>query len=111
MALDPVAEDGMRGRCWRMTTKLTTGSLSCAPDHHFRNPALLAWETWTFNLRLCGAHLKNGKEHLVDGSLEQQHILANWPLATEVKKDAFANRISKFAASPTIPLSPNGSSG
>ena len=69
MAVDPGAEEGMRGRCWKMTTKLTTGALSCAPDHHFRNPALLAWESWTSNLRLCSAHLKHGKEHLVDGAL------------------------------------------
>ena len=99
MAVDPGAEEGMRGRCWKMTTKLTTGALSRAPDHHFRNPALLAWESWTSNLRLCSAHLKHCKEHLVDGSLaklaeDSQHILANWPSATEVKKEVFANRIS-----------------
>ena len=93
-----------------MTTKLTTGALSCAPDHPFRNPALLSWESWTSNLRLCSAHLKHGKEHLVVGSLaklaeDKEHILANWPSATDVKKEAFANRVSDFATSPTIPLS------
>ena len=31
--------------------------------------------------------------------------MANWPSATEVKKEAFANRISDFATSPTIPIS------
>ena len=46
----------------------------------------------------------------MDGSLEKlnenrEHVLANWPLATEVKKEACANHISNFAASPTTPLS------
>ena len=46
----------------------------------------------------------------MDGSLAKlaeakEHILANWPSATDVKKEAFANRISDFVTSPTIPLS------
>ena len=109
MAVDPEADESMRGRCWKMGTKLTTGTLSCAPDHHFRNPALVSWETWTSSLRLCSAHLKHGNEHLVDGALaklaeDSQHILANWPVATEVKRDAFATRMAEFSTSPTIPL-------
>ena len=109
MAVDPEAEESVRGRCWKMGTKRTTGTLSCAPDHHFRNPALVSWETWASSLRLCSAHLKHGKEHLVDGALaklakDSQHILANWPVATEVKKDAFATRMAEFSTSPTLPL-------
>ena len=46
----------------------------------------------------------------MDGALarlaeDSQHILANWPVATEVKRDAFAARIAEFTTSPTIPIS------
>ena len=70
---------------------------------------LVHWETWTSNLRLCCAHLKHGKEQLVDGTLgklveHSHHIFTNWPMATEVKKEAFETRLAEFATSPTIPL-------
>ena len=109
MAVDPGAEESMRGRCWKMGTKLATGALSCAPDHHFRNPMLVCWETWTSNLRLCSAHLKHGKEQLVNGALgklveDSHHIFSNWPVATEVKSDAFEARLAEFSTSPTLPL-------
>ena len=70
MAVDPGAEESMRGRCWKMGTKLATGALSCAPDHHFRNPMLVCWDTWTSNLRLCSVHLKHGKEQLMNEALD-----------------------------------------
>ena len=45
----------------------------------------------------------------MDGALaklaeDSQRILANWPVATEVKRDAFAARVAEFSTSPTIPL-------
>ena len=35
---------------------------------------------------------------------DSQHILANSPVATEVKKDVFTIRMAEFSTSPTIPL-------
>ena len=35
---------------------------------------------------------------------DSQHIVTNWPVATEVKRDAFAARLAEFSTSPTLPL-------
>ena len=58
---------------------------------------------------MCNAHLKHGKEQLVDGTLgklveDSHHIFTSWPVVTEVKREAFEARLAEFSTSPTLLL-------
>ena len=112
--LDLCALDDMRGRAWKVGTKISAASLSCPPDHFYRKPKLAFREQLGTAIRQAKAFIANSKDQLLNIPMEAMtSVLPKLPemypmvspIKTEIRlnfvaRDIFAAKLQDFLVLP-----------
>ena len=71
LANNQEATEDMRGRAWRVGTRITIASLACPPEHFYRKPMLAFWEKLGTAMRQVRSFLGTAHENLLGDILEE----------------------------------------
>ena len=91
----------MRGRAWRVGTKITTASLACPPEHFYRKPMLVFWEKLGTAMRQVRNFPGNSHENVLEQPMLAitnaiRKISEMYPFDPPIKQETFSKKLQEL---------------